>query len=132
MSARPPPTPPTARESPASGAAGSDGHGFAEPTFVACFTDVTEARGHADALAWSASHDELTGLPNRSGLQARIDAALTDDGTPLALLHIDLDRFQDVNDSLGHRLGDAVLSLAQCNQALAVTLAMPDLAKLSA
>lgn len=59
-----------------------------------------------------ASHDALTGLPNRSLLADRVAAALNADvrsGRHTALLLLDLDRFQEVNDTLGHRYGDLLL-----------------------
>jgi diguanylate cyclase (GGDEF)-like protein len=79
---------------------------------VASFRDITErvqARERIDLLSHT---DALTGLPNRRRLADRIELALAAgrrEGTPFALLHIDLDRFKPINDTLGQALGDRVL-----------------------
>ncbi|MGI9029609.1 MAG: putative bifunctional diguanylate cyclase/phosphodiesterase [Ilumatobacteraceae bacterium] len=73
--------------------------------------DVTEQRRTAERLQYAASHDDLTGLPNRTELLARVDAILTQAPTgDVALLFIDLDNFKTVNDSLGHDIGDTLLT----------------------
>lgn len=66
----------------------------------------------AARLAHEATHDALTGLPNRLLLEQRLKEALEtakQDQTRLALLFIDLDRFKAINDTLGHEAGDVVL-----------------------
>lgn len=59
-------------------------------------------------LAHQAAHDPLTGLSNRAGI-TRLGHTLLDQGTPMVLLFMDLDRFKLVNDSLGHAAGDELL-----------------------
>ena len=82
---------------------------------VGVMLDITE-RKQAEAQAWQhANFDTLTGLPNRRLLHDRLQQELAHaqrDGSTLALLFIDLDRFREVNDSLGHANGDALLQQA--------------------
>jgi diguanylate cyclase (GGDEF)-like protein len=70
-------------------------------------TEVALRRQESDA-AWQASHDELTGLLNRNGLLAALEQ-LTSRGCEATLLHLEIDEFALINDSLGHAVGDAVL-----------------------
>ena len=60
----------------------------------------------------SANHDQLTGLPNRRAFHSQLRLAVDESrsrNTPIGLLFIDLDRFKEVNDTLGHESGDALL-----------------------
>ncbi|MDB5981237.1 MAG: diguanylate phosphodiesterase [Pseudomonas sp.] len=78
--------------------------------------DRTRELDHANAkLQHENSHDGLTGLPNRTYLQQRLDSAWSQfdkEGGQLAVMFIDLDRFKMVNDSLGHHFGDLLLMQA--------------------
>ena len=76
-------------------------------------SDVTAQRESADRIAQLASFDPLTGLPNRAHLRDVLEKAMAETGqrSPgCAFLMIDLDRFKAVNDSLGHQIGDKLLS----------------------
>jgi diguanylate cyclase (GGDEF)-like protein len=72
-------------------------------------------RDHADfeeRLAYQATHDLLTGLPNRMLVHQRLGHALARRESSVGLLFIDLDRFKVVNDTMGHRMGDELLVAA--------------------
>ncbi|CAH2602453.1 EAL domain-containing protein [Rhodovastum atsumiense] len=73
--------------------------------------DVTERREAEAHIAHLARHDPLTGLPNRALFHERLEEALAraQRGEGFAVLLIDLDRFKEVNDTLGHPVGDALL-----------------------
>lgn len=74
--------------------------------------DVSQARGAADYVRYLATHDALTGLPNRSLMLDRIAQATARahrDHLHVAVLAIDIDRFRMVNETLGHAAGDTLL-----------------------
>ncbi|HNM64328.1 MAG TPA: PAS domain S-box protein [Accumulibacter sp.] len=80
--------------------------------YVGVFSDITELRKAHDRLDHQAHHDPLTGLPNRLLLGDRLHKALQRahrDESGLAVFFIDLDRFKNINDTLGHQVGDRVL-----------------------
>jgi diguanylate cyclase (GGDEF)-like protein/PAS domain S-box-containing protein len=74
--------------------------------------DVTERKKAEEKIWWQANYDALTGLPNRFYYQERLAAAIEraeKEGTSVGVLYFDLDRFKQINDSLGHLLGDQLL-----------------------
>lgn len=79
---------------------------------VVILRDITESKEQRRALEHQALHDALTGLPNRVLLNDRLDHAIKTAqraNEPMALLLIDLDDFKEVNDTLGHHVGDLLL-----------------------
>jgi diguanylate cyclase (GGDEF)-like protein/PAS domain S-box-containing protein len=77
---------------------------------VLSLADITERRRHAELLRYQATHDELTGLLNRKGINDLLDKLLCahDDGR-VGLVFCDLDNFKRINDSMGHHAGDELL-----------------------
>ena len=72
------------------------------------FRDISEQRRTREEMRHMAQHDSLTGLANRSLFNGRLAEAVAGEGN-VAVLLLDLDHFKEVNDSLGHPVGDAVL-----------------------
>ncbi|MBQ0132841.1 MAG: EAL domain-containing protein [Comamonas sp.] len=74
--------------------------------------EVEDRKRVQERIHWMAHYDPLTGLPNRALLTERSKTAISNaqtNNTPLAVIFLDLDRFKHVNDSLGHKVGDALL-----------------------
>ncbi|MDR0280004.1 MAG: EAL domain-containing protein [Paucimonas sp.] len=92
---------------------------------VGFFSDLSERRESEERLRYLAHYDELTGLANRALFRLRLHEAglrLRTSGRSLALMHIDLDRFKLLNDSLGHEVADQLLKQI----ALRIANAMPE------
>lgn len=80
--------------------------------YIASFSDISDNKQTELLNDFLAHHDPLTRLPNRFSLNQRLEQALElakRDGYQLAVLFIDLDRFKEINDSLGHHIGDLLL-----------------------
>ncbi|MFM2478977.1 EAL domain-containing protein [Celerinatantimonas sp. MCCC 1A17872] len=89
-------------------------HADDEGRYTVVFTDITERRSFEETIYRQANFDTLTGLPNRALLIDRLNTELKHaerEQTSLTLMFIDLDRFKEVNDSLGHEAGDELLVL---------------------
>lgn len=79
---------------------------------VLVFRDVTVERGQSQKLSWQASHDALTGLPNRLEFERQLDDALESfrvAGHQHVMCYLDLDQFKIINDTCGHAAGDELL-----------------------
>ncbi len=93
-----------------------DGQG-AVTNYVGIFAEISSQQHLQRQLHQLAYYDALTGLPNRQLFYDRIGQAIVRakrDGSGFAILFIDLDRFKDINDSLGHSFGDKLLQAAAC------------------
>ncbi|TMF21750.1 MAG: EAL domain-containing protein [Chloroflexi bacterium] len=83
-----------------------------ERRFVGIMHDISEQRAQKDALEYQTLHDPLTGLPNRTLFNDRLRQGIAiahRERKQLVLLIMDMDRFKEVNDTLGHHIGDLLL-----------------------
>ncbi|MBF0219898.1 MAG: EAL domain-containing protein [Gammaproteobacteria bacterium] len=86
--------------------------GNSDFAYVAIMTDLTQRKEVEEQLRYRDNYDQITGLPNRTLLQDRLEhgiAVVHREKNRLALLFVDLDRFKGVNDTYGHSCGDALL-----------------------
>jgi len=87
-------------------------HEQSPPCFVAIVQDISERKRAEDHIRRQASFDALTGLPNRTVFFDHMTMAIASafrNSKSFAVMFVDLDRFKDVNDSLGHMVGDELL-----------------------
>lgn len=90
------------------------GHHHDAIGIVLAISDISESRRLARALEYQASHDELTGLPKRMLLNDRLEQAILQahrEHSIVAIFFLDLDRFKQVNDGLGHEAGDELIKI---------------------
>lgn len=98
-----------------------------EPAELLAVVDDTERHAALEALRRQALHDELTDLPNRNFTLERLRQLTRLGAAPFTLVSADIDRFQLVNETLGHEVGDALLQAV----ALRLKLELPDEATLA-
>ncbi|MCK5697445.1 MAG: diguanylate cyclase [Gammaproteobacteria bacterium] len=88
--------------------------------YLGSMEDITQIKKYEKKLIEQASHDSLTGLPNRFLAEERLNQAVSGLNEQGAILFIDLDEFKKVNDTLGHHAGDELLKKVASEMLLAV------------
>jgi len=82
--------------------------------YIGQIVDITERKRYEEAMKYMAYHDSLTGMPNRMLFRDRLTLSLNQakaNQQMLAVIFLDLDRFKEINDTLGHYIGDKALKV---------------------
>ncbi len=78
--------------------------------FIGITSDITAPKAQGEEIAFLAYHDPLTHLPNRAKLKLQLESRFEHSATsPFALMFLDLDNFKNINDTMGHKIGDTIL-----------------------